>query len=77
MLVSDVEMPGLDGVSLAAALCRVAPGGAGVPALLVSGHPLRPAAGPELAGVRFAFVPKPFTLAQLDAALTPLEAEIG
>jgi two-component system C4-dicarboxylate transport response regulator DctD len=72
LLVSDVEMPALSGVELAAAVAG--PGGLapGLPVLLVSGRPLPPEAVAALAGVRYAFLTKPFTADAFDAALTRL-----
>lgn len=59
VLVTDVDMPGLDGVALAAAVAARAPG---VRVLLVSGRPLPPGAAAALAGVTYRFVAKPFAL---------------
>jgi two-component system phosphate regulon response regulator OmpR len=72
LLVSDVEMPAGGGVTLAAAVAG--PGGVapGLPVLLVSGRALPPAAAGALAGVRYAFLTKPFTAAAFDAALARL-----
>lgn len=69
MLVSDVDMPGLDGLSLAS---RVAARASGPKVLLISGlgHELKRAGG--LPQDRVATLQKPFTLEQLRKAVRAL-----
>jgi CheY-like chemotaxis protein len=72
LVVTDVEMPALDGVALAAAVAG--PGGV-VPTarvLLVSGRALPADAAGPLDGVRYAFLAKPFSRHALDSALARL-----
>lgn len=71
MLVSDVDMPGLDGLTLAA---RVAKRASGPKVLLISGlgHELKRAEG--LPANRVATLQKPFTLEQLRKAVRALLA---
>jgi two-component system cell cycle sensor histidine kinase/response regulator CckA len=67
-LVSDIRMPGLDGVGLARRLREARPG---LPVLLVSGY----ADGAErkaLVGLDVAFLPKPYRLADLTASVAAL-----
>ncbi|MFN3591093.1 MAG: response regulator, partial [Thermaurantiacus sp.] len=61
LLVSDIRMPGLDGVALAEEARRLCPG---LPILLVSGYADAAERG-RLGGLDVGFVPKPFSLAEL------------
>jgi two-component system cell cycle sensor histidine kinase/response regulator CckA len=72
LLVTDVEMPAPGGADLAAAVAGAGGLAPGVPVLLVSGRPLPPAAAGPLAGLRYAFLPKPFAVAAFDAAVARL-----
>jgi two-component system cell cycle sensor histidine kinase/response regulator CckA len=76
-LVSDVVMPGLDGLALAARLRERDPG---LPVLLVSGY-AEAALGRDLSAERLRLLPKPYRLADLVAelgALLPAErAEVS
>jgi two-component system cell cycle sensor histidine kinase/response regulator CckA len=64
-LVSDVVMPGMDGIALAARLRQRDPG---LPVLLVSGY-AEVALGRDLAAERLRLLPKPYGLADLVAEL--------
>jgi CheY-like chemotaxis protein len=66
MIVSDIDLPGADGVSFAAR-CR-ARGYAG-PLLLISGDPSREPSPAQLTELRAQFLAKPFTQAQLGDGL--------
>jgi len=77
LLVSDMAMPGLDGLALARAARALLPG---LPVLLLSGYSRASVAGaPEREG--FAFLPKPFTpdalRAAVAAAVTPAGVTSG
>lgn len=61
LLVSDIRLPGMDGVALAGAARKRYPG---LPVLLVSGY-ADEAARAALPGLEIAFLPKPFTLKSL------------
>jgi two-component system cell cycle sensor histidine kinase/response regulator CckA len=61
LLVSDIRMPGLDGVALAEEARRLRPN---LPILLVSGYADAAERG-RLGGLDVGFVPKPFSLAEL------------
>jgi DNA-binding NarL/FixJ family response regulator len=69
LLLTDVEMPGGDGVSLARALADRRPG---LRVVFMSGRQWSPAASERMAGHSHAFLLKPFTLAELDAAIDAL-----
>jgi two-component system response regulator DesR len=71
LLVTDLDMPALDGVALAAALAPVVPG---LRVLIASGHPLPPRAAAALAGVPHAYLAKPFGAGALLTALGALGA---
>lgn len=67
VLVTDLEMPGMSGLSLAGRLrARL---GDSLPVLLVSGSPAAPDAAMEMP---FAFLPKPFALPVFMATLNGL-----
>jgi two-component system, cell cycle sensor histidine kinase and response regulator CckA len=65
LVVSDVSMPGMDGVALAAALRARLPG---VAILLVSGY-AESMVGQDFSGAGHAFLPKPYTPRELAAAV--------
>ncbi|WP_448584911.1 hybrid sensor histidine kinase/response regulator [Thermaurantiacus sp.] len=67
-LVSDIRLPGIDGVELTRRLRQSRPG---LPVLLVSGY-ADAVTRRELEGLDVAFLPKPYRLAELAAALRPL-----
>ncbi len=64
LVVSDVSLPGMDGLALVRALRATQPG---LPALLVSGYAAA-ALGVDLAAERIGFLAKPFSPAELVAA---------
>lgn len=64
LVVSDVSLPGMDGLALIRALRETQPG---LPALLVSGYAAA-ALGVDLAAERIGFLAKPFSPAELLAA---------
>ena len=76
-LVSDVVMPGVDGLELAARLRAADPG---LPVLLVSGY-AEAALGRDLAAERLRLLPKPYGLAdlvtELKAILPAEQAEVS
>ena len=80
LLVSDVAMPGMDGVALARALRQRWPG---LPVVLVSGY-AEATLRADLAGEGFHFLAKPYAPAELlaavdaarDAALRPASVAV-
>ena len=66
LLVTDVRMPGLDGIALAHRMRATHPG---LPVVLVSGYPAPAEAATGVAGEPFAFLPKPFSPEDLDRAI--------
>jgi two-component system cell cycle sensor histidine kinase/response regulator CckA len=67
-LVSDVVMPGMDGLALASRLRERDPG---LPVLLVSGY-AQVALGRDLGAERLKLLPKPYGLADLVSELRTL-----
>jgi two-component system, cell cycle response regulator CpdR len=66
VLVSDINMPGLDGVELAGQALRVCPG---LALVLMSGFVEQLERSKSLATTRIAVVAKPFTLEQMRATV--------
>lgn len=71
LLVSDVDMPGLDGVTLAAQACARDPA---LAVLLMSGFTEELARSQGIAARRLGALSKPFTLEQLRASVRKLLA---
>jgi DNA-binding response OmpR family regulator len=69
LLVTDVFLPGIDGATLAAAICARRPG---LPVLFISGLDAGPLGEVLPPGQRWAFLAKPFTSRDLDARLVDL-----
>lgn len=69
LLVTDVFLPGIDGATLAAAICARRPG---LPVLFISGLEAGPLGEVLPAGQRWAFLAKPFTSRDLDVRLAEL-----
>jgi len=66
VLVTDVQMPGLDGVSLAERAAAAMPG---IAILLMSGFPEQLEKSKRIASARIATLSKPFSLEQVRAAV--------
>jgi DNA-binding response OmpR family regulator len=69
LLVTDVFLPGTDGVALATLLIETRPE---LPVLFISGLDAGPIAGRLAAIKRWTFLPKPFRHRELDACLAQL-----
>jgi two-component system response regulator MprA len=69
LIIADVDMPGLDGIALCEQAVAIKPA---MPVLLMSAHHAQlPRAG-ALAGARYEFLLKPFTLEEIRAAVKRL-----
>lgn len=66
VLVTDVQMPGLDGIALAERAAAAIPG---IAILLMSGFPEQLEKSKRIASARVATLSKPFTLEQARAAV--------
>ncbi len=66
LLVTDIVMPGMDGRALASVLSQQLPG---LAVVLMSGYFDQRDGGASIAGEPWAFLPKPFTLADLRTAV--------
>lgn len=66
LVISDVQMPGIDGIALAEAIARLK-GGAAV--ILVSGHAEALERARTLSGLRLQLLAKPFTLEALRSSV--------
>jgi CheY-like chemotaxis protein len=66
VLVTDVQMPGLDGIALAERAAAATPG---IAILLMSGFPEQLEKSKRIASARVATLSKPFTLEQARAAV--------
>jgi CheY-like chemotaxis protein len=71
LLVSDVDMPLLDGVTLAERVARLQPG---LPVLLMSGFPDQLDRAKAVSGPHVAVISKPFTLDQVRESVRKLLA---
>ena len=71
VVVSDVVMPGMDGMALVRAIRQVRPG---LPAILASGY-AQEAVREDLAAEDVAFLPKPYSLKALRAAVAAQAAK--
>jgi DNA-binding response OmpR family regulator len=69
LLVMDVFLPGIDGLTLAGAICESRPG---LPVLFISGLDAGPVGDALPEAHRWAFLAKPFTSGELDARLAEL-----
>ena len=69
LLVTDVEMPGLDGIALAARAAAARPD---IKVLLMSGYPEQLARTTGLAAARVGTIGKPFKLDDMKAAVRGL-----
>jgi len=77
LVISDVRMPGMDGVEMAKTAARSWPR---LRILFVTGYADQRERAAELEGIVVGVLPKPFTLAEIrarvDAALSPVSANL-
>ena len=67
LVLSDIRMPVMDGIEMAKAAAREFPG---LKILLMTGYAEQRERAADLAGIIIDVVPKPFTLAEIRAAVT-------
>ncbi|MDJ0390044.1 response regulator [Roseomonas sp. E05] len=70
LMITDVTLPGMDGIALAAAARELHPG---LPVLLASGHAQASMRLPAALQEGVGFLPKPYSMRQLESAVRELE----
>lgn len=72
VIVSDFNLPGINGVEFVERVRRLVHGGAAIPILMISGHGAFHVGDRARAAGVDAFLDKPFTLSELRSAVTSL-----